>query len=121
MKYKKQILALLGVFVLGILLSCSSNIKQQITKSNKNYIPPNLEQVIEFGKAATVQIGSLSVEGPPGTGTGFFIRSDLLVTNIHVVNKRTYDGALSVAKLVDTRTWYTITGVMASGQSNLIL
>ena len=114
MKFIKQILALFGVFVLGILLSCSSNIKQQITQSNKVTIPPNLEHVIEFGKAATVQIGSLSVEGPPGTGTGFFIRSDLLVTNIHVVNKRTFDGALSVARLVDTRTWYTITGVIAT-------
>lgn len=114
MKFKKQLLALLGIFLLGILLSCSSNIKQQITQDNKVILPQNLEQVVESGKAATVQIGSLSVEGPPGTGTGFFIRSDLLVTNIHVVNRRSFDGALSVAKLVDTRTWYTITGVMAT-------
>ena len=114
MKSIKHIFALLGVFVLGILLSCSANIKQQITQNNEVILPPNLEKVVESGKAATVQIGSLSVEGPAGTGTGFFIRSDLLVTNIHVINRRSFKGALSVARLVDTRTWYTITGVMDS-------
>ncbi len=114
MKLAKQILALVGCLLLGVFLSCASNLKQQTTQSNEVSILPNLEQIVEIGKAATVQIGSLSVEGPPATGSGFFIRHDLIVTNIHVVNQRSFDGATSLAKLVNKPTWFTITGVMVS-------
>ncbi|MDE0313957.1 MAG: tetratricopeptide repeat-containing serine protease family protein [Candidatus Poribacteria bacterium] len=114
MKLAKQILTLAGYLVLGVFLSCASNVKQQTTQNNKVSISPNLEQIVEIGKAATVQIGSLSIEGPPATGSGFFIRHDLIVTNIHVVNQRSFDGVTSLAKLVNKSTWFTITGVMAS-------
>lgn len=114
MKLVKQMLALVGSLIFGIFLSCASNVEQHITQSEKNFVPPNLEQIVEIGKAATVQIGSMSVEGPPATGTGFFIRQDMIVTNIHVVNQRSFDGATSLAKLVNKPTWFTITGVMAS-------
>ena len=114
MKFAKKILAFVGCFAFGVFLSCASSIEQQTTQEEKVSALPNLEQIAEIGKAATVQIGSLSVEGPPTLGSGFFIGPDLIVTNIHVVNQRSFDGAVSVAKLVDKPTWYTIKGVMTS-------
>ena len=95
-------------------LSCASSVKQQTTLSEKAAASLNLEQILEIGKAATVQIGSLSIEGPPASGSGFFIRHDLIVTNIHVVSQRSFDGAISLAKLVNKPTWFTIKEVMAS-------
>ena len=114
MKFAKRILAFIGCFALGGFLSCASSIEQQTTQGEKVTAPPNLEKIAEIGKAATVQIGGLSVEGPPMLGSGFFIRPDLIVTNIHVINQRSFEGAISVAKLVNKPTWYTIQGVMAS-------
>ena len=114
MKFAEKALAFVGCLAVWILFSCGSSIKKQTTQNEKVSTRPDLEQIAKVGKAATVQIGSLSVEGPPSLGSGFFIRPDLIVTNIHVVNQRSFDGAVSVAKLVNKPTWYTITGVMAS-------
>ena len=111
MKYAINVLVLLRCLAIGVFLSCTSGIKQQTAQSENASAPTNLEQIAEI---ATVQIGSLSVEGPPTLGSGFFIRHDLIVTNIHVINQRSFDGAISVAKLVNKPTWYTIKGVMAS-------
>ena len=111
MKFAEKVLAFVGCLALGIFLSCASSIKQQSEKISER---PDLGQIAKIGKAATVQIGSLSVEGPPSSGSGFFIRQDLIVTNIHVINERSYAGAVSVAKLVNKPTWYMIEGVMAS-------
>ena len=114
MGFVKKILALVGCLVFGIFLSCASSIEQQTIQGKKVSALPDLEQIAEIGKAATVQIGGLSVEGPPSFGSGFFIGPDLIVTNIHVINQRSFDGAISVAKLVNKPTWYTIKGVVAS-------
>ena len=111
MKYAINVLVLVGYLAIGVFLSCTSGIKQKTAQSGNASAPTNLEQIAEI---ATVQIGSLSVEGPPTLGSGFFIRHDLIVTNIHVINQRSFDGAISVAKLVNKPTWYTIKGVMAS-------
>ena len=114
MKYAINVLVLLGCVAIGVFLSCTSGIKQQPAQSENAPAPTNLEQISKIAKAATVQIGSLSVEGPPTLGSGFFIRHDLIVTNIHVINQRSFDGAIRVAKLFNKPTWYTIKGVMAS-------
>ena len=114
MKFAKNALAFVMCLVLGVFLSCASSIEQQTVQSEDASAQPNLEQIANIAKAATVQIGSLSVEGPPALGSGFFIRHDLIVTNIHVVNQKSFDGAVSVAKLVNKPTWYTIEGIMAS-------
>ena len=114
MKFAEKALAFVGCLAVWILLSCSSSIKKQTTQNEKVSTRPDLEQIAKIGKAATVQIGSLSVDGAPSLGSGFLIRHDLIVTNVHVVNQRSFDGAVSVAKLVDKPTWYTVEGVMAS-------
>ena len=114
MKFAEKALAFVGCLTVWILLSCGSSIKQRTTQNEKTVPQSNLEKIAEIGKAATVQIGSLSVEGPPALGSGFFIRPGLIATNIHVVNQHSFDGAVSVVKLVNKPTWYTIEGVMAS-------
>lgn len=114
MKSTKIGTALIGWLALGIFLSCASSIEQQTMQSENVSMQPNLEQIAENGKASTVHIGSLSVESPPALGSGFFVGHDLIVTNIHVVSQRSFDGAVSVVKLVNKPTWYTVKGVVAS-------
>ncbi len=111
MKFAEKVLAFVGCLAVGVFLSCASSIKQQSEKVSER---PDLGQIARIGKAATVQIGSLSVEGPPSSGSGFFIGQDMIVTNVHVISERSYAGAVSVAKLVNKPTWYMIEGVMAS-------
>lgn len=111
MKFAEKVLAFVGCLAVGAFLSCASSIKQENEKVSER---PDLGQIARIGKAATVQIGSLSVEGPPSSGSGFFIRQDLIVTNVHVISEKSYAGAVSVAKLVNKPTWYMIEGVMAS-------
>ena len=111
MKFAEKVLAFIGCLAVGILLSCASNIKQQSEKISER---PDLGQIAKIGKAATVQIGSLSVEESPTLGSGFFVRPDLIATNVHNINQKSFDGAVSIAKLVNKPTWYIIEGVMAS-------
>ena len=114
MKFAEKVLAFVGCLALGVFLSCASSVKHQTTRSEKVSARPDLDQIAKIGKAATVQIGSLSVEGSPSSGSGFFIGQDLIATNVHVINQKSFDGAVSIAKLVNKPTWYTIEGVMAS-------
>ncbi|MCE2401045.1 serine protease, partial [Candidatus Poribacteria bacterium] len=114
MKIAKKVIALIGCLALGIFLSCASSIEPQTAQSEKASDLPILEQIAEIGKAGTVQIGSLNVEGPPEFGSGFFIGHDLIATNIHVVNQKSFEGAVSMVRLVNKPTWFTIKGVMAS-------
>lgn len=114
MKIAKKVIALIGCLALGIFLSCASSIEQQTAQNEKAIAPPNFEQIAEIALAGTVQIGSLNVEGPPSFGSGFFIRHNLIVTNIHVVNNRSFDGAVSMVRLVNKPTWFTIKGVIVS-------
>ena len=114
MKIAEKVLMFIGYLAVGILLSCGTSVKQQATRTEKVSKRPDLDQIAKIGKAATVQIGSLSVEGPPTLSSGFFIAQDLIVTNVHNINQKSFDGAFSVAKLVNKPTWYTIEGVMAS-------
>ena len=114
MKIAEKVLMFIGYLAVGILLSCGTSVKQQATRIEKVSKRPDLDQIAKIGKAATVQIGSLSLEGPPTLSSGFFIAQDLIVTNVHNINQKSFDGAFSVAKLVNKPTWYTIEGVMAS-------
>ena len=107
MKIVEKVLVFVGCLALGGFLSCGFSIKKQAMR-------PDLDKIAKIGKAATVQIGSLSVEESPTLGSGFFVGHDLIVTNVHNINQKSFDGAFSVAKLVNKSTWYTIEGVMAS-------
>ena len=65
MKIAEKVLVFIGCLSVGILFSCSASVKQPTTRSEKVAAPPDLDQIAKIGKAGTVQIGSLSVEGPP--------------------------------------------------------
>ena len=116
MKFAKQVITLIGCLALGIFLSCASSIEQQTTQIKKASTLPILEQIAKIRKDGTVQIGSLNVEDPSelDLGSGFFIGSDLIATNIHVVNQKSFGGAVSLVRLVNKPTWFTIKGVIAS-------
>ena len=114
MKIAEKVLVFIGCLSVGILLSCGASVKPPATQSEKVAARPDLDQIAKIGKAGTVQIGNLSVDGPPTLGCGFFVRPDLIVTNVHVINQKSFEGAVSVAKLVNKPIWYTIEGVVAS-------
>ncbi len=114
MKFAKQVIALIGCLALGFFLSCASSIEQQTAQVKIVSTLPNLDKIAEIALAGTVQIGSLNVKGPPEFGSGFFIGTNLIATNIHVVNQKSFDGAVSMVRLVNKPTWFTIKGVMAS-------
>lgn len=114
MKFSGKVLAFVWCVALGALLSCASSVKQQIMENEENAAPPNLEQITEIARSGTVQIGSLSVDGPPGLGSGFFISPDMIVTNIHVINRISYKGTAPLVKPVNKPIWYTVTGVVTS-------
>ncbi|MDE0482756.1 MAG: tetratricopeptide repeat-containing serine protease family protein [Candidatus Poribacteria bacterium] len=116
MKFAKQVITLIGCLALGIFLSCASSIEQQTTQIKKASTLPILEQIAKIRKDGTVQIGSLNVEDPSelDLGSGFFIEHDLIATNIHVVNEKSFAGAVSLVRLVNKPTWFTIKGVIAS-------
>ena len=92
MKFTKKVLAFVGFLALGFFLSCASSIEQQTLQSEKAPAPLDLEHIAEIGKAATVQIGSLSVEGPPSLGRGFFI------LNVRLNLKADIEAALRLLK-----------------------
>ena len=116
MKFAKQVITLIGCLGLGIFLSCASSIEQQTAQIKKASTLSNLDKIAEIAKAGTVQIGSLNVEDPSelDLGSGFFIEHDLIATNIHVVNEKSFAGAVSMVRLVNKQTWFIIKGVMAS-------
>ncbi len=70
--------------------------------------------VVQKAKAATVIIVVSTSDGVLGNGSGFFIRKDLIATNIHVVAGIYGKPITCSAKLVDQSIEYNIKGVMAS-------
>ena len=115
MKFLKRALALAGSLTLGILLSCATNAEQQTTHIEKFLEQPHLEQhIAETGKAATVLLVGKAADGTGFTGSGFFVESDLIVTNIHVlsgIHGKSYRWSV---KSLNPPTQYSIKGVMAS-------
>ena len=131
MNYVKRTLALVSCLVLGGLSSYAQDIKQQegpikkvtapLQKNNENakhfhlFSIQSLEhQTVQIGKTGTVILVTQVDNGTIGGGSGFFVRQDLIVTNIHVV-AGVYGKSFSCsAKSVDLSTQYTIKGVVAS-------
>ena len=115
MKFLKNALALAGCFALGVLLSCGTNLKQQTPQIKNALTHPQVEQQIaELGKAATVRLVGKAADGTGFAGSGFFVRGDLVVTNVHVlsgIHGKSYSWRI---KSPNEPTQYTIKGVMAS-------
>ena len=76
--------------------------------------PPIRETDPQHEKSATVQVIVKTDDVVFGSGSGFFIRQDLIVTNIHVVASMHGKAITCREILVDQPKDYTITGVVAS-------
>jgi len=111
----KRTLALVSCLVLGGLPSYAQDIKQQEVPIKKGTAPQSREyQTAQIGKAGTAILVTQVDNSTIGSGSGFFVRQDLIVTNIHVV-AGIYGKSFSCsAKSVDLSTQYTIKGVVAS-------
>lgn len=89
------ILVLAGILACGCLLS-------------------NAQELPIHEKFSTVQVIVQTDDGAFGSGSGFFIRQDLIATNIHVVAGIHRKAVSCRAKLINQPKDYTITGVVAS-------
>ncbi len=111
----KRTLALVSCLVLGGFSSYAQDIKQQEAPIKKVTAPQPLEYpTVQIGKAGTAILVTQVDNGTIGSSSGFFVRQDLIVTNIHVV-AGIYGKSFSCsAKSIDLLTQYTIKGVVAS-------
>ena len=104
MKLKNKLLLQLTLIILVTVLLCC-------TTSNAQTVP----QIVENALAATV---SLEMQDRSGAvlsrGSGFFVRSNLIATNYHVIE----GAAQGTAKLVDRHKKYTIEGYTAVDKTN---
>ena len=104
MKQKKKLLLQLSLIILVTVLLCC-------TTSNVQAVP----QIVEKALDATV---SLEMQDRSGVvlsrGSGFFVRSNLIATNYHVIE----GAAQGTAKLVDRYKKYTIEGYTAVDKTN---
>ena len=103
MKYRQKIFAI----VVLLLFSTISTAPAQIT------LPA--EDIAEKALAATVYLEMKDNNGKTlGIGSGFFVKSNLIATNYHVIE----GAAKGTAKLVSKYTKYKIEGVTATDKTN---
>ena len=104
MKHKKKPSWQLPLIILVTVLLC-------YTTSNAQTVP----QIAEKALAATVSLEMRDRNGAVlSRGSGFFVRSNLLATNYHVIE----GAARGTAKLVDRYRTYTIEGITATDKTN---
>ena len=108
-------LVLVGCVALCAFLSCALSVKQKTEQSAKTVTPLNPEEKIaQIGKDATVILVGKADDETGGYGTGFFVRRNLIVTNIHIVagiHGKSYNWSVN---LLNQPTQYTIKGGIAS-------
>ena len=104
MKHQKKLLwqQSLAALIVGLLF---------YTTSNAQTVP----QIAEKALAATVSLEMRDRHGAVlSRGSGFFVRSNLIATNYHVIE----GAARGTAKLVDRYRTYTIEGITATDKTN---
>ena len=115
MRFVKKAVTLVGYLALGCLLSYTQDVKSQNVPTKKATVPSDIaQQIAQIGKASTVILTVETTDGKVGNGSGFFVREDLIVTNIHVVAGIYGEPFRCSVKLVDQPTHYGIKGVVAS-------
>ena len=104
MKREKKLLWQLPLIIFVTVLLCC-------TTSNAQTVP----QIAEKALAATVSLEMYDRNGTLlGRGSGFFVRSNLIATNYHVIE----GAARGTVKLVDGFRTYTIEGITARDKTN---
>ena len=105
---------LFTLFTLVLLFSCTKT-EQQITPDKQQLPRLTADQITQKGKASVVRItgGSLFTDRSAwwniGTGSGFFVAPDKIVTNMHVVSSP----GVIFAKLSDNEAIWAVEGVTA--------
>ena len=96
----KHVRIFLMVFLaLGLLLSCTQGIAQNAQK-RKIATQSLKKQIAQKGRASTVLLVAKDDRDDIIIGSGFFVRPDLIATNIHVI------ASLNInLKLVEPKTW----------------
>ena len=106
MKNQKKSLSKLSLFTLAAVLTFFS-INNASSQTEK--------QIIEKALASTVFLKMQDKDGSPlGSGSGFFVRPDLIATNYHVIE----GAAHGTVKLVHTNTPYAIAGITGIDKVN---
>ena len=104
MIHQKKMLRQLPLIILVTMLLCC-------TTSNAQTVP----QIAEKALAATVSLEMRDRNGAVlSRGSGFFVRSNLIATNYHIIE----GAARGTAKLVDRYRTYTIEGITATDKTN---
>ena len=101
MRFAKKSVVLIGVLALGVFL-CYAQVEKIA------------EQPGQIRKDATVILATKIPGEAEGNGSGFFVREDLIVTNIHVVAGIYGKPFRCSVKSADQLRQYTIKGVIAS-------
>ncbi len=109
MKHKDKLLWVFSQCAVAFFLFCT------ISTASAQQTPLPAEAIAEKALAATVYLEMQDKNGKTlGIGSGFFVKSNLIATNYHVIE----GAAKGTAKLVGKYTQYNIEGVTATDKIN---
>ena len=115
-------LALVGCLTLGFLLSYTQGAVWQDTHiERKTVLLDPHQRIAQIGRSATVILTINAPDGIIGNGSGFFIRPDLVVTNVHVLTGIHGESYTWEAASIIHPTQYAIKGVVASDPEHDLL
>lgn len=115
MQYVGKVFVLIGCLVLSFLLSYAEGFLLQDAQVERNTVSLNPNQrIAQVGKSATVVLIVNAADGAIGNGSGFFIRQDWVVTNVHVLAGIYGEPYTWELRSVNQPTRYAIKGVVAS-------
>ena len=115
MKFVSKVLIFIKGLALVSLFSYAQNIEHPDVLTEHTVVPSNFERhAVHLGRAATVVFIVKDTDGTVGSGSGFFIRPNLVVTNIHVIAGIHGSVYRWEVQAVNQPTPYTIKGVLAS-------
>ena len=115
-------LVLVGCITLGFLLPYAQGAVWQDTQIERSTVllDPN-QRIAQIGRSATVILIINAPDRTIGNGSGFFIRQDLLVTNVHVLAGIYGESYIWEATSIIHPTPYAIKGVVASDPEHDLL
>jgi tetratricopeptide (TPR) repeat protein len=115
-------LALVGCLTLGFLSSYTQGAVWQDTHiERKTVLLDPHQRIAQIGRSATVILTINGPDGIIGNGSGFFIRPDLIVTNVHVLAGIYGESYTWEATSIIHPTQHTIKGVVASDPEHDLL